>query len=363
MSHRMKSKTLAIFAASAFVLTTAMGAAFSAGTAGAAGSSSPWNGNGAPSYLITPATGTPITAASANTIFPCNSPIPTPTGLKPMPAGLTAGATSWDVGDKVILSKVPAVPGNKKLHSVFHITTTNTSRILTGNGLPSTPVGTFPIPQTSSAYKYYAALPAVGYANAAEIPINPYNLNVTIPIHPVVNATPSCIPYLPIGVTLTGALWHIEMAPDNNANLYSPDSALPLDSCSGHPYMGEYHYHGYSWKCFPSALQGKAGKQSPLMGYAMEGFGIYGPRGANGKVITNAQLDECHGTTSKVMFNGKYQSIYHYVLNNEYPYSVGCFRGTPAELPSYMAFGSMPMSSSTSASSMTTTTTTTMAGM
>ena len=32
--------------------------------------------------------------------------------------------------------------------------------------------------------------------------------------------------------------------------------------------------------------------------------------------------------TSEVMFNGRMQNIYHYVLNNEYPYSVGCFRGT-----------------------------------
>ena len=82
---------------------------------------------------------------------------------------------------------------------------------------------------------------------------------------------------------------------------------------------------------------------------------------ADGKVVTNAHLDVCHGTVSKVWFNGKYQSIYHYVLNNEYPYSVGCFRGTPAELPLYIAFGSMTTSSSPSASS--TTTTTTMAGM
>ena len=35
---------------------------------------------------------------------------------------------------------------------------------------------------------------------------------------------------------------------------------------------------------------------------------------------------------SEVMFNGTKQSIYHYVLNNEYPYSVGCYRGTPNEM-------------------------------
>jgi hypothetical protein len=31
----------------------------------------------------------------------------------------------------------------------------------------------------------------------------------------------------------------------------------------------------------------------------------------------------------EVMFNGKKQKMYHYVLNNEYPYSIGCLRGTP----------------------------------
>lgn len=127
------------------------------------------------------------------------------------------------------------------------------------------------------------------------------------------------------GVSLTGAAWHLEIAPDSKLNVYDPNAALPTDRCFGHPYATQYHYHGYSWKCME---QGEAGKQSPLLGYALDGFGIYGPRGADGKPVTNAQLDECHGMTSEVMFNGKQQSIYHYVLNNEYPYSVGCFRGT-----------------------------------
>jgi hypothetical protein len=44
-------------------------------------------------------------------------------------------------------------------------------------------------------------------------------------------------------------------------------------------------------------------------------------------MITNEQLDECHGLTSEVMWEGKLTNIYHYVLNNEYPYSIGAFRG------------------------------------
>jgi hypothetical protein len=153
---------------------------------------------------------------------------------------------------------------------------------------------------------------------------------------------------LATGVTLTGGVWHLEMAADDQGRLFSPDSVLPLDNCQGHPYMGQYHYHGYSWKCFPKKLQGKHGEQSPLMGYAFDGFGVYGPRGADGHVITNAQLDECHGIVSKVWFNGRYQSIYHYVLNNEYPYSIGCFRGTPTTLSTGMQMGSTPSTSDVS---------------
>jgi hypothetical protein len=61
----------------------------------------------------------------------------------------------------------------------------------------------------------------------------------------------------------------------------------------------------------------------------LDGFGIYGPRGDDGKMVTNAQLDECHGHKHPVEFNGTIQNIYHYHLNNEYPFSIGCFRGTP----------------------------------
>ena len=97
-----------------------------------------------------------------------------------------------------------------------------------------------------------------------------------------------------------------------------------MDQCWGHPYNKQYHIHGYSWKCFPN--QGSSGP-SPLFGYALDGYGIYGPRGENGEMVTNSQLDQCHGHTAPVMWDGKMTNIYHYHLNREYPYSIGCFHG------------------------------------
>ena len=303
-----------------------------------------WNGNGAPTVLKTAPAGTPINAPAKNTLFACiTAPAPNgsvlPDGTK-LPDGflldigqdigrtITQSNTPWLQGNNVVISKIEKVPGKVKMKSVFKITETKNTRILKGNGIPSFEVGIFPIPKSSPSYKYYAALPATGYDNAAEIPIKPYHLELKIPKNPKIAAKPSCIEQMTTGVALVGASWHVEVAFDALGNAYDPNAALPTDRCFGHPYDTEYHVHGFSWKCMD---QGKPGEPSPLVGYARDGFGIYGPRGADGKLVTNAQLDECHGRVGEVMWNGKKQKIYHYVLNNEYPYSVGCFRGTPQE--------------------------------
>jgi hypothetical protein len=100
------------------------------------------------------------------------------------------------------------------------------------------------------------------------------------------------------------------------------------DACSGHPQMsGEYHYHG------PSACLPNESGNEVLIGYALDGFGIYSLYDANGRELTNADLDDCHGRVSEVEWDGKRAVMFHYVLTREYPYTVGCFRGTPESLP------------------------------
>lgn len=290
-----------------------------------------------PTMLKTVVDGAPINAPARNTIFVCPRAIPDPTrdgGTIPFPTQLKAAKTAWVKNGMVDLSVTPNVKGAVTMNSVFNVTETATERRLKGNGIPNHPVGTFPIPKDQPAYAIYAALPAEGYANAAEIPVMEYDLDVTVTRNPVVNKDPSCMGPLATGVTLTGATWHFEMAADNQLNLLDPNAALATDDCSGHPYMMQYHYHGYSWKCFKN--QGPKGQHSPLFGYALDGFGVYGPRGEDGKMVKNDQLDECHGHTGMVEWEGKMTSMYHYHLNNEYPYSIGCFRGTPAKLPAQM---------------------------
>ena len=43
---------------------------------------------------------------------------------------------------------------------------------------------------------------------------------------------------------------------------------------------------------------------SPLVGWARDGFPIYGPRGEHGRLLTDKDLDACHGRTSVVTYQG-----------------------------------------------------------
>jgi hypothetical protein len=74
-----------------------------------------------------------------------------------------------------------------------------------------------------------------------------------------------------------------------------------------------------------------ATNKEQLIGYALDGFGIYSLYDAQGRKLTDADLDECHGRASEVERNGKRQKIYHYVLTRGYPYTIGCYRGTPVQ--------------------------------
>ena len=65
----------------------------------------------------------------------------------------------------------------------------------------------------------------------------------------------------------------------------------------------------------------------------LDGFPILGPRDENGREITNAELDECHGRTGPVLIEGRVVVTYHYRFTLEFPYTLGCFRGTPIAMP------------------------------
>jgi hypothetical protein len=156
--------------------------------------------------------------------------------------------------------------------------------------------------------------------------IRPWTLQVTLP-EPAVAARPSCLPMGAIGVMLSGAVVFNALDAEGRD---APAHEI-LDACGGHPERsGIYHYHALS-PCLRDAAPATA--HSSLLGYALDGFGIYGPRGEGGKTLASAGLDACHGHTHQVLFRGASRRVYHYHLTAGYPYTLGCFKGTPATLP------------------------------
>ncbi len=93
---------------------------------------------------------------------------------------------------------------------------------------------------------------------------------------------------LPLGLALNGVRFD-PPAPLNA--ILDAHTLAPLDDCGGHvnPHEG-YHYHAANG-CTKEAEQ-KA-KHSPLLGYALDGFGIYALLDKEGKEPEN--LDQCGG--------------------------------------------------------------------
>jgi hypothetical protein len=89
--------------------------------------------------------------------------------------------------------------------------------------------------------------------------------------------------------------------------------------------MGNELHHHFVASCIVAQATGT----STLVGYALDGYGIYVERGADGALLTNTNLDVCHGRTSTVQWDGSQQLMYHYDATLEYPYTVGCFHGMP----------------------------------
>lgn len=208
-------------------------------------------------------------------------------------------------------SMKPSVDGRVSWPNArISITLEGSERVVSGNGLPTHETGRFPIDPGDDAYAY----------DRNPSRIREREVLLRLPAVPTAAPQASCLPMGMIAVAATGA------ALFNGLDGMGRDAGAHeiLDLCEGHPDPnGTYHYHGRS-KCHRS-------DGGPLA-YALDGFGVYGMTGEDGRAVTNDDLDECHGHIAPVMWNGQRREIYHYHLTAEYPYSIGCFRGTPVSL-------------------------------
>ena len=217
--------------------------------------------------------------------------------------------TTWDETKKVSVSGSVSWPTHSYTAGV-----SGNFLDVTSNDLPDHDTGTYPIAVSDPAYTY----------DANPNTISAQSIAWMLPASPEVAANPSCIAGR-VGILVTGSVLFDAVDGENrDAGAWEIQ-----DSCQGHPESdGTYHYHTLT-SCAPADT---AGEHSPVVGYAADGFPIYGNLGQDGVPLSDADLDECHGHTHAITFNGQTVVMYHYHATHAFPYTVGCFRGTPTNI-------------------------------
>jgi hypothetical protein len=193
----------------------------------------------------------------------------------------------------------------------YTVTIRDGQRVFATNDLPDHPTGIFPISPDDDAFSYDRNPNAIREQDVA----------FAIPANPEPAAEPTCAPGA-IGILATGAvLFNALDAPGRDAVAHETQ-----DGCQGHPQRGGvYHYHSLTTCLTDRRLPGG---HSVLVGYAIDGFGVFGRFGEKGQALSSADLDECHGHTHAVPWDGKTRVMYHYHATWDFPYTAGCLRGT-----------------------------------
>ncbi|HEY8041896.1 MAG TPA: YHYH protein [Polyangiaceae bacterium] len=191
------------------------------------------------------------------------------------------------------------------------IAATGDPRGVAGNGLPfGVPTGLFPVSSSDPAFQY----------DRNPNSITPQSISFSIPGNPTIDPNGPHCTYKRVGITLDGVQMHGPIDSSGRDEL----AWQIQDACTGDAQPGGgYHRHALG-ECVPHIHENNS-----LVGYALDGFGIFSPYDAAGKELVSADLDECHGTTSPIPWEGQTVTMYHYVLTRDFPYTVACFRGMP----------------------------------
>jgi hypothetical protein len=252
--------------------------------------------------------------AKVGSIYMCNANfVPaSQAGAQARGPWFTNNNTQWDINKKA------AVSGKKTWTPNFTTKIENGKRVISTNDLPSHFTGIFPVQSSDTAYQY----------DRNPSTITSQSLTYSLSASPSYG-TPQCMGG-EVGVMLTGsAIFNGFDAGGRDAGAWEVQ-----DACDGHPQnKGEYHYHTLS-RCITDI------SVFTVIGFALDGFPITGPKVGDNNFLTTSDLDECHGLTSQITLDGKKVTMYHYVMTQDFPYSVSCFRSQAIKPPGQAEFSS-----------------------
>lgn len=221
---------------------------------------------------------------------------------------------SWIRGGTWTPDEKPQVEGHVDWPNArITVTVEGNERVVRANNLPLHPSGEFPVRPGTTAYQYDRNPNHIGEQS----------ILLRLPAAPEPAQVPHCVPMGMIGFALSGvAIFNAFDAGGRDAPAYEIQ-----DKCNGHPERtSQYHYHNWS-PCLEVA-----DPDAPV-GWILDGYPILGPVDGKGHHYTDADLDECHGMVGPVMIDGRQVVTYHYRFTDEFPYTIGCFKGAPIDVP------------------------------
>jgi hypothetical protein len=187
--------------------------------------------------------------------------------------------------------------------------------IIHTHGIPNHPTGKFPgdrfsgDPNPNSIGERLAT-----YFIPLDPKVNPRHFVTTS------NNSNHALPMGPIGIALNGVVFF------NPFDMGNRDAADMMDRCCGHPNQdNQYHYHKYPI-CIHSPWADDGKTHSPLIGFAFDGFPLYGPYEKK-----DVMAKDMAGESALNAFNMHYdpQRGWHYhVTPGKFPYLIGGYWGT-----------------------------------
>ena len=144
-----------------------------------------------------------------------------------------------------------------------------------------------------------------------------------IPLAPAIAATTTTAVDGPIGIAVNGV---VIFNPCKQGGCANGDTKVlgELDVCNGHAGRADdYHYHAAP-TCLMATKAANYWDTHPV-GWALDGFAIFGYNNADGTVATRDSV--CGGNTTAI---SNAPAGYSYHVTDASPYVLSCFRGTPS---------------------------------
>ncbi len=184
--------------------------------------------------------------------------------------------------------------------------------VITTNGIPEHPTG--PFDGSTGCFNPNSAMPQ---DRTYRIPMNPQDTN-----NPAVEVMDQMGP---ISIANNGVPFY---NPYDAGGIDAP-SSICFDDYNGHPQLfGEYHYHQWS----PALDNMETDGHSGIVGYAFDGYPIFGPWESDGidahNLIVNA-LDGCHGHSDGIRGYHYHTSLPYAQDPNGFPWVLGCYTAEP----------------------------------